>query len=117
MNIMNETIQPRKLSECFSHLNDILSEAPDGDWFKEAEESDAIAQSHHGLGTWIRNNWGLWEKNGQLHDYLKNLGLKHPNDMSIVILTSYHRYLNSKSLELDSQVRYYIEFWKEQVEG
>jgi len=110
--IMNEKTQPTKLSECFEQLNNILSEAPDGDWFKDAEEDDAIAQSHHGLGTWIRNNWGLWEKDGQLHEYFTKLGLKHPDDMSGVILTSYHRHLNNKEIGLDEQVKHYIEFWK-----
>lgn len=109
----NSTI-PTKLSECFEQLNTILSEAPDGDWFKDADEDDAIAQSHHGLGTWIRNNWGLWEENSELHSYFKKLGLKHPDDMSGVILTSYHRHLNGKELGLDEQVRYYIDFWKKQ---
>lgn len=111
---MSEKIRPTKLSECFKQLDDILSEAPDGDWFKSAEEDDAITQSHHGLGTWIRNNWGLWEEEGQLHSYLKHLGLNHPDDMSGVILTSYHRHINDIELGLDEQIKHYIEFWKNQ---
>lgn len=111
---MSEKIIPTKLSECFEHLDKILNEAPDGDWFKSADESDAITQSHHGLGTWIRNNWGLWEESGQLKEYFKKLGLQHPDDMSGVILTSYHRHLNSKELELDEQIKHYIEFWRNQ---
>jgi len=109
---MSEKIIPTKLSECFKQLDDILSDAPDGDWFKDADEDDAIAQSHHGLGTWIRNNWGLFEEDGQLHEYFTKLGLKHPDDMSGVILTSYHRHLNNKELELDGQIKNYIQFWK-----
>ena len=109
---MSEIIKPVKLSECFKQLDEILSEAPDGDWFKEAEEDDAVNQSHHGLGTWIRNNWGLWEENGQLHEYFTKLGLHHPDDMSSVILKSYHRHLNHKELVLDEQIKYYIEYWK-----
>jgi hypothetical protein len=104
-------IIPTKLSECFQRLDGIFSDAPDGDWFKEASEEEAISQSHHGLGTWIRDNWGLWDVNEQLHKYFKKLGLQHPDDMSGVILTSYHRHLNNKELELDGQIKYYIEFW------
>jgi len=109
---MSEKIIPTKLSECFKQLDNILNEAPDGDWFKEAGEEDAIAQSHHGLGTWIRNNWGLWDEDSQLRGYFKKLGLKHADDMSGVILTSYHRHLNDIELGLDEQIKYYIEFWK-----
>ena len=109
---MGEIVKPIKLSECFKQLDEILNEAPDGDWFKEAEEDDAVNQSHHGLGTWIRNNWGLWEEDGQLHKYFTKLGLQHPDDMSSVILKSYHRHLNNKELGLDEQIKYYIKFWK-----
>ncbi len=112
----NEIKIPTNLSECFEQLNKILSEAPDGDWFKEAEEDEAIEQSHHGLGTWIRNNWGLWEDSGDLHKYFHRLGLNHPDDMSGVILKSYHRHLNDKDLELDGQIKYYAEFWKNNEE-
>lgn len=109
---MSEIVKPIKLSECFKQLDGILSDSPDGDWFKEAEEYDAVTQSHHGLGAWIRNNWGLCEKDGQLHKYFIKLGLHHPDDISSVILTSYHRQLNNKELELDEQIKYYIKFWK-----
>lgn len=109
---MNEKIKPTKLSECFSLLDNIFSEAPDGDWFKEAEEEDAIAQSHHGLGMWIRNNWDLYKKDGPLYEYFTKLGLTHPDDMSGVILTSYHRHINNKEICLDGQIKYYIKFWK-----
>lgn len=109
-----ETKKPTNLSECFEQLDKILSEAEDEDWFKSATEKEAIAHSHHGLGTMIRNDWGLWVEDSDLHQYLKNLGLKHADDMSSVILTSYHRKINGKELELDEQVKYYIEFWKKQ---
>jgi len=112
---MSEEIKkPSSLSECFESLDKILSEAPDGDWFKSASEDEAITQSHHGLGQYIRNNWDLWVEESVLHQYFKNLGLHHADDMSGVILTSYHRHLNKKELGLDEQVKHYIEFWKRQ---
>lgn len=107
-----EIIKPNNLSECFEHLDKILIESEDGDWFKGAEEKDAVIQSHHALGMWIRNNWGLWSKDSKLYDYLNKFGLVHPDDMSSFILTSYHRHLNKKELQLEEQVKYYIEFWK-----
>jgi hypothetical protein len=112
---MSEEIKkPNNLSECFERLDEILSDAEDGDWFKAADEEDAVIQSHHGLGRWIRNNWGLWSADTNLYEYLNKLGLHHADDMSAVILTSYHRHLNKKELELDEQVKHYIEFWKDQ---
>lgn len=111
---MSEEIKiPNNLLECFEQLDKMLSDSEDADWFKATEEEEAISQSHHGLGRWIRNNWGLWSKDSKLYDYLLKLELSHPDDMSSVILTSYHRHLNDKELELDEQIKFYIEYWKE----
>lgn len=110
---MSEEIKiPNNLLECFEQLDAILIDSEDKDWFKSAEEEEAVAQSHHGLGRWIRNNWGLWSKESKLYDYLFKLELSHPDDMSSVILTSYHRHLNDKELELDEQIKFYIDYWK-----
>ena len=110
---MSEEIKkPNKLSECFEHLDKILSDSEDGEWFKTAEEEDAVVQSHHGLGGWIRNNWGLWSADSKQYKHLNKIGLQHADDMSSLILTSYHRHLNKKELELDEQIKQYIEFWK-----
>lgn len=109
---MEETVQPNNLSECFGQLDKIMSEAEDGDWFKNADEEEAVVKSHHGLGRWIRNNWGLWTQDSKLFEYLSKLGLHHADDMSGVILTSYHRHLNKKELGLDAQIKHYIDFWK-----
>lgn len=110
---MNEQInKPTNLSECFTQLDKIFSESPDGDDWRDESEDKAIADSHHGLGQWIRNNWGLWSEESSLHQYFKKLGLKHADDMSGVILTSYHRHLNERELGLDDQIKHYIEFWK-----
>lgn len=65
---------------------------------------------HHGMGMWIRNNWALW-KGSRLTDYFVRLGIHHPDDMSGIILTSFHRHLNGKPIKLDEQVRYYQAFW------
>lgn len=108
---MKEELQPNNLSECFKSLDKIISDADDADWFKNASEEEAVIKSHHGLGKWIRNNWGLWSKDSNLHSYFVNLGLTHPDDMSAVILTSYHRHLNNLELNLDAQVQHYIDFW------
>lgn len=110
---MNNNI-PNNLFECFECLNKILEEAEDSDWFVNATEEEAISQSHHALGSEIRNEWGLWDPDSKLSKYFINLGLKHADDMSSVILTSYHRHINKKELDLDTQVKEFIEFWNKQ---
>ena len=111
---MEETKKPTCLYDCLEHLNKMLIDSEDIDWFRKAEEEEAVVQSHHGLGKWIRDNWGLESKDTELYDYFAKLGLQHPDDISSVILTSYHRQLNKKKLNLDAQITHYIKFWKNQ---
>jgi len=107
----NTSNSPSSLSECFDQLDKILDNSEDMEWFKTSSEDEAVIKSHHGLGGWIRNNWELWVEESPLHTYFKKLGLHHADDMSSVILTSYHRKINNKELELDSQIKEYIEYW------
>lgn len=104
---------PLNLNECFEQLSEIMSSSEDADWFKTSPEKEAVVQSHHGLGRWLRNNWGLWNKDTPLYQYFKTFGLWHADDMSSVILTSYHRFLNNVDINLNEQIKHYIEFWKE----
>lgn len=84
------------------------------DWFKTQTEQTATALSHHGLGQWMRNNWGFWSKEGPLYNYLHTtFGLDHADDMSGIILTSLHRRLNNLDLRLDDEVAIYKNHWAE----
>ena len=100
----------KDLKECFIFLNDILSEKDKEEAKKDPEFGIKV---HHSLGRTLRNNWYLW-RGGKLKDYFKKLGIWHADDMSGIILTSYHRYLNGEDLKLDEQIKYYQEYWKEQ---
>ena len=61
---------------------------------------------------WIRNSWKLWSR-GKLSKYFNSIGVFHPDDMSGIILTSYYRHLKGQDRELEKQVKYYQDFWKE----
>ena len=41
-----------------------------------------------------------------------NLGIYHPDDMSGIILDSYHRYLTGKEIKLEEQIKFYQDYWK-----
>ena len=69
-----------------------------------------LVKYHFGLGLWTRNNWALW-KGSRLTSYFANLGIHHPDDMSSIIMVSFHRHLNGKPIKLDEQVRYYQAYW------
>ncbi len=100
---------PKNLDECFSELKKMLS--PElVEEMQTGNEAD-MAQYHHGLGMWLRNNWGLWS-GSRLKRYFNNLGINHPDDMSGIILDSFWRNLNHKPVELENQVKYYQEYWR-----
>jgi hypothetical protein len=42
-----------------------------------------MIRHHHGLGTWVRNTFGLWRGNDEL---LRSTGCQHPDNASVVIL-------------------------------
>jgi hypothetical protein len=104
-----ETILPTNLEECFVELDKILSDSSVM-VFKQMTENEALSLTHFGLGLWVRNNWGLW-KSSNLSKYFNELGLTHPDDMSGVILTSYHRKLNNTEIQLNEQIEYYKLYW------
>jgi hypothetical protein len=78
--------------------------------FREAPEQ-LLPRYHMGLGRWIRTKWGLW-KGSRLSEYFNGLGITHSDDMSAIILTSFHRSLRNEPLQLDQQIKYYRDYWK-----
>jgi len=80
--------------------------------FKKKTEDVAVIELHFGTGVGIRNSWGLWKGDSRIAKYFQKLGINHPDDMSGIILTSYHRHLNHLDLRLEEQIDYYISYWE-----
>lgn len=73
-------------------------------------ENKFLLQAHHGLGRFLRNEWGLWS-GSDIQRWFKNKGIHHADDMSSIILTSFYRKLNNKDINLDKQIKQYIKYW------
>jgi hypothetical protein len=104
---------PTDLDDCFKELKKMLP-ADLVEKMKSGPEKDMI-KYHFGLGTWMRNNWGLWSQS-RLREYFQKQGLQHPDDMSSVVLKCFWRHLNNKPLKVEEQVKYYQEYWKKMKE-
>ncbi len=102
---------PADVEDCLTELDKMLPEEIIEEMAERTE--DEMIRYHHGFGTWLRNNWGLWS-GSKLSEYFNSLGIYHPDDMSCIILYSYWRRLNGKPIELEVQIQYYIDFWEEQ---
>lgn len=104
---------PKDLEDCFDELRKMLPPAVINEIRHKPEEG--VIEYHHSLGRWIRNNWGLWASS-RLAQYFNQLGIRHPDDMSGIILTSFWRHLNSQSIRLEEQIEHYQEYWRRAAE-
>jgi len=102
---------PENLDDALFYLNCKWSEE-NKEEFRNENERSAVGKLHHGTGMGIRNAWKLWaEEKNSLVKYFNSLGIIHPDDMSSIILTSFHRQLNNVDIDLDTQIERYKKYW------
>jgi hypothetical protein len=101
---------PRNLEECLSLFEDFFT--PEG--IKEIKKMDErdMCVLHHEIGRWLRNNWGLWRTESNLCKWFQEQGVFHPDDMSDIILKSFWRKMNDKSIKLDEQIQCCKIYWE-----
>lgn len=102
---------PKDLEDCFKQIDSFWDDSTKAEvklWTEEVFTSRA----HHGFGMWMRNNWQLWG-GSRLSNYFNDLGIYHPDDMSGIILDSYHRFLTGKDIKLEEQIKFYQDYWKQ----
>jgi len=85
---------PQNLEECFIELSKILK-PEDIETINNLNDRSETILFHHGLGTWMRNNWGLWG-GSRLQQYLIKKGIKQPDNMSATILEFYYDWLHGQ---------------------
>ena len=102
---------PEDLDDCFTQLKSHL-EPQAIEKMKSGTEAD-MSLYHFSVGMWMRNNWGLWG-GSRLARWFNAQGIKHPDDMSGIILTSFWRHLHGKPIKLEEQVKFYQDYWEKQ---
>lgn len=98
---------PTNLDECI----EVLSKNEGLNEFLALPERDAIGAYHHSTGMALRNQWKLWG-DSDLAKWFNSIGIKHADDMTGIIFASLHRKLHNKPIELESQVKFYQDYWK-----
>jgi hypothetical protein len=68
---------------------------------------------HHGLGRWLRNNWGLWG-GSNLRTHFFDMGVHHADDMSDIILTKFIAKVKDQPFDLQVKLDKLKSFWKDQ---
>lgn len=93
---------PTNIKEAVTTLERILQKSLVE--IRNESESNFLAKSHMGVGMWIRNNWGLWT-DSDLKQHLKQKGITHPDDMSMLILTTFHRKVCGNEIKIPEQIK------------
>lgn len=100
--------KPKTIDECMIAITEMLPTQEVNKLVSFSKEE--LIQTHHGLGQWIRNNWGLWA-GGDLKNHMSSLGFTHPDDMSSAIIDEYWNRSNNKPSELAKYAEQCKEFW------
>ncbi len=93
---------PKDLTEAFLELNR-LTEKSSREKYRNAPEEEATHRLFFSLGRWITTNWSFYE-GSRLSEFLRKLGLHHPDDMALFIMITWHRSLNQSPLEVKNLV-------------
>lgn len=112
---------PKDLDEAIDLLKNFFQENLEK--IKTMSEQDFRDSSHFGAGMFIRNTWFLWwykdhknegwpKEQPPLNKIFNDLGIIHADDMSGILMTSFHRSLVGKDIGLEGQVKYYLDYWK-----
>ena len=94
--------KPKNLTECIQMLDHILKKE-DKEKAKTLTESEFLIETYFGTGIGIRNEW-IRSGNPELLKFFSDEGVKHPDDMSAMILTSYYRHLLGKEIDFEGQI-------------
>ena len=97
--------KPKNLTECIQMLDKNLKKQ-DKEYIKTLTEDEFFMESHFTLGMGIRNEW-IRRGNPELVKFFLDQGVKHPDDMSAMILTSYYRHLLGKEIDFEGQISAY----------
>ena len=97
--------KPKNLTECIQMLDHILKKE-DKEKAKTLTESEFLIETYFGTGIGIRNEW-IRSGNPELVKFFSDEGIKHPDDMSAMILTSYYRHLLGKEIDFEGQISAY----------
>lgn len=92
--MINGIYIPADINEAITELDNNILSAEDKEYFMGLSEDEFLCNTHHNLGTYLRNEWGLWFES-RLATHLCALGISHPDDMSAYILAVYHRHLHN----------------------
>ncbi len=102
--------KPRTIDEAVTLLEKKWKKKTKEEYFKLTEDK-ALEEMDFIDGVWIRNEWIRFTKDTTLRHTFHEMGIKHVDDMSDIILTCAYRKLHNQPFEVEILVKKCIEYW------
>lgn len=64
-----------------------------------------MSSLHFGFGMFLRNKWGLWNRDSKLYQQFHKSGITHPDNVSGIILRTYWTYLKTGKIDLAYEIK------------
>ncbi len=109
-------IIPNDLDEAIEALGEIATlTGYVADWKRELQmtfnESEFVYSCDDAIGDWIRSNWGLDDKKGDLYSRFCLEGIGHPLDITRIILTTFYRRTHHIPENIEEQKKSRKQYW------
>lgn len=104
---------PATLDEAVDQIIASMSPATRAAWAEAKDEYSA--RLHHGYGTGLRNDWGLWFGETPISRWLRERNVVHGDDQSGTILKAVWRKLCGLPIDdawVAGEAEYYRAFWE-----
>lgn len=104
---------PTDLDAAVMQLMVLLDDANQLESFESKTLHECAGLYHHSLGTYIRNEWGLWGSETALSKHLESLGIFHGDDKSATIFRALWHRLNQRPFDISKDIEIYRAHWAE----
>ena len=94
---------PVNVEDAIAQLDSLLTQNQIDEIRAIESEQDFAGMTHHSLGAWLRNYWGLW-RGSRMSTYFNERSIYHPDTMSWITLVSYYRHLQGEPIRLQDQL-------------
>lgn len=101
---------PRNLDDAHEQLERLLPKE-ELERIDAMKSEDEMIRYQRNLGQTLRNEWGLW-KGSRLSQAMNQLGFRHPDDSSGVILETFWAKRHNQDFRLEERKIYFEEYWK-----
>lgn len=104
---------PTDLTAAVMQLMALLDDANQLESFKGKTPNECAGLYHHSLGTYIRNEWGLWASETPISKHLESLGVFHGDDKSAAIFRALWHHVNGTIFDLPAYLELCRAHWAE----